>query len=155
MISYLGSLVQFSPAVGRAVRCRQMLLCVGSTCRVLARQPGVLAASPWVWRAFYPHRKQPRRPEVQAASPQVLRAFSLRGERLGQPEVCAHSPRVQRAFSFCGERLGQPEVCARSPRVQRAFSLHSERLRQPDAWRPLRWRGAPFPSAAGRVSGSL
>ena len=39
MISYLGSLVQFSPAAGRAGRCRQMSLCVGSTLRVLARQP--------------------------------------------------------------------------------------------------------------------
>ena len=31
MISYLGSLVQFSPATGREGRCRQMSLCVGST----------------------------------------------------------------------------------------------------------------------------
>ena len=36
MISYLGSLVQFSPAAGRAGRCRQMSLCVGSTHRVPA-----------------------------------------------------------------------------------------------------------------------
>ena len=36
MISYLGSLVQFSPAPGRAGRCRQILLCVGSTRRVPA-----------------------------------------------------------------------------------------------------------------------
>ena len=52
MIFYLGSLVQFSPAVGRAGRCRQMSLCVGSTRRVLAGQPAVLAASPRVLRAF-------------------------------------------------------------------------------------------------------
>ena len=39
MISYLGSLVQFSPAVGRAGLCRQLSLCVGSTGRVLAGQP--------------------------------------------------------------------------------------------------------------------
>ena len=51
MISYLGSLVQFSPASGRAGRCRQMSLCVGSTHRVLARQPEVLAASPRVRRS--------------------------------------------------------------------------------------------------------
>ena len=31
MISYLGSLVQFSPATGRAGRCRQISLCVDST----------------------------------------------------------------------------------------------------------------------------
>ena len=39
MISYLGSLAQFSPAAGRAGRCRQMSLCVGITRRALARQP--------------------------------------------------------------------------------------------------------------------
>ena len=49
---------------GRAGLCRQMSLCVGSTRRVLARQPAVLAPSP-----------------------RVLRTFSLRGERPGQPEV--------------------------------------------------------------------
>ena len=31
MVSYLGSLVQFSPAAGRAGRYRQTSLCVGST----------------------------------------------------------------------------------------------------------------------------
>ena len=36
MISYLGSLVQFSPAAGRAGRCRQISLCVDSTHRVPA-----------------------------------------------------------------------------------------------------------------------
>ena len=36
MISYLGSLVQFSPAVGRAGRCRQISLFVNSTHRVPA-----------------------------------------------------------------------------------------------------------------------
>ena len=65
----LGSLVQFSPAAGRAGRCRQMSLCVWSSRRVLAKQPAVLGTTPW-----------------------VLRAFSLRGERLGWPEVCARSP---------------------------------------------------------------
>ena len=87
MISYLGSLVQFSPAAGRAGRCRQMSLCVGSTRHVLARQPEVLAASPLVRRTFPPRAVQPRRPEVRAASPWVLRAFSLCGERLRQPEA--------------------------------------------------------------------
>ena len=36
MISYLGSLVQFSPAMGREGRCRQISLCVGSTLSVPA-----------------------------------------------------------------------------------------------------------------------
>ena len=50
MISYLGSLVQFSPAAGRAGRCRQILLCVGSTPRVPATlglpRTGVSVLSP-------------------------------------------------------------------------------------------------------------
>ena len=36
VISYLGSLVQFSPGAGRAGRCRQLSVCVGSTRRVPA-----------------------------------------------------------------------------------------------------------------------
>ena len=39
MVSYLGSLVQFSPGAGRAGLCRELSLCVGSLRRVLARQP--------------------------------------------------------------------------------------------------------------------
>ena len=50
MISYLGSLVQFSPAAGRAGRCRRMSLCVGSTRRVPATlglpRTGVSVLSP-------------------------------------------------------------------------------------------------------------
>ena len=42
MVSYLGSLVQFSPAAGRAGRCGQTSLCVGSTHRV----PATLGLSP-------------------------------------------------------------------------------------------------------------
>ena len=114
MISYLGSLVQFNPAAGRAGRCRQMSLCVGSTRRVLARQPAVLAASPRVRRAFSPRGGQPRRPEVRA-SPRVLCTFSLRGERLGRPGFCTRSPQVRCAFSLRGEQLGQPGACAHSP----------------------------------------
>ena len=50
MISYLGSLDQFSPAAGRAGRCRQMSLCVDSTCPVPATlglpRTGVSVLSP-------------------------------------------------------------------------------------------------------------
>ena len=46
MIFYLGSLVQFSPAAGRAGRCRQLSLCEGSTGRVLVGQPEA-------WRSFH------------------------------------------------------------------------------------------------------
>ena len=86
MISYLGPLVQFSPAAGRAGHCRQMSLCVGSTRRDLARQPAVLAPSP-----------------------RELRAFSLCGERPGQPGVCVALSQARCAFSLCGERARQPE----------------------------------------------
>ena len=78
MISYLGSLVQFSPAAGRVGRCRQISLCVGSTRRVPPRQPEVFVASPRVRRAFSLRGEQPRQPVVLAASPRVLRAFSLK-----------------------------------------------------------------------------
>ena len=56
-----------------------MSLCMGSTCRVPARQA-----------------------EVLAASPRMRRAFSLRGERPGQPEAWVPSPRARRAFSLRG-----------------------------------------------------
>ena len=50
MVSYLGSLVQFSPAAGRAGHCRQTSLCVGSTPRVPATlglpRTGVSVLSP-------------------------------------------------------------------------------------------------------------
>ena len=61
MISYLGSLVQFSPAAGRAGRCTQKWLCVGSTCHVPATlglpRTGVSVLSPstllWLPAALY------------------------------------------------------------------------------------------------------
>ena len=79
MISYLGSLVQFSPAAGRAGLCRQMSPCVGSSRHVLAKQPAVLGTSP-----------------------RVLRTFSLRGEgpgsqRLGWPLPGCGAPFAQAA----------------------------------------------------------
>ena len=101
MISYLGSLVQFSPAAGRAGRCRQMLLCVGSTRRVLAKQPAVLAPSL-----------------------RVLRAFSLRGERPGQPGVCARSPLGAMCLFPLWRAARAARGLAPSPGARRAFSLH-------------------------------
>ena len=50
MVSYLGLLIQFSPAAGRAGRCRQISLCVRSTHRVPATlglpRTGVSVLSP-------------------------------------------------------------------------------------------------------------
>ena len=79
MISYLGSLVQFSPAAGRAGRGRQMSLCVGSTRRVLARQPAVLAPSPRGMVRVFPLLRAARAARGLAPSPRARCAFSLRG----------------------------------------------------------------------------
>ena len=132
VISYLGLLVQFSPAAGRAGLCRQLSLCVGSTRRVLARQPEVLAASPRVRHAFSLRGEQPRRPEVLSASPRVLHSFSLRVERLRKPEVLAASPWVWRAFSSVASRPGSQGLVRTLPRARHAFSLCVERPRRPE-----------------------
>ena len=79
MISYLGSLVQFSPAAGRAGRWRQMSPCMGSTRRVLAGQPAVLGASPRVLRTPPAPQRAARAARGLAHSPLVRCAFSLRG----------------------------------------------------------------------------
>ena len=95
MISYLGSLDQFSPAVGRAGRCRQMSLCVGSTRRALARQPAVLAPSPRVLRAFSLRRAARAARDLRALSPGAVRPFPPRPQRappVGSQEVFRQEP---------------------------------------------------------------
>ena len=79
MISYLGSLVQFSPAAGRAGRCRQKSLCVGSTRPVLARQPAVLAPSPRCCAPFPSAASGLGSQGFVRALPRARCAFSLRG----------------------------------------------------------------------------
>ena len=151
MISYLGSLVQFSPAAGRAGRCRQTSLCVGSTRRVLARQPEVLAASPRsplraaraaeAWRLF-PPRPQ-RAPPV--GSQEVFRPEPGPVCRVGGggfsgaefapcPSPCLLPPAgmgllfsgVSQSLCFANRRrcvlARQPAVLAASPQVLRAAS---------------------------------
>ena len=160
MISYLGSLVQFSPAAGRAGRCRQIsLLCVGSTPRVLATlglpRTGVSTLSPStllrlpaalygagpalsvvpVFWFFIIARIWLRLPVVSSPASAVQAAKGLRAFSWAQ---CA--------FSLCGERPRWPEAWAASPWAWRTF--RSEWLRQPEAWRTLPGCGAPFPSAA-------
>ena len=182
MISYLGSLVQFSPAAGRAGRCRQTVCvcvehspCSGQATRSFGGfSPGAAC--------LCPRGERLGQPEVCARSPRAWRSFSLLRECPGRPEAwgplqeCAapflsavSGPGSQRlgAFSPGAVRLFPPRRAARearglvpSPLARCAFSLHGEQLRQPDAWRPLPWHGAPFPSAAparaaGWVSGSL
>ena len=123
VVSYLGSLVQFSPATGRAGRCRQMSLCVGITHCVLAtlglphtrvsvlfpstllRLPAGLYGAGPALRAvpvFGYSTKARIRLRLHFVPYPAPRAFSLRGRRPRQPKSWAHSPRVQRAFSLRG-----------------------------------------------------
>ena len=95
MISYIGSLVQFSPAAGRVGRCRQMSLCVGSTRRVLARKPAVLAPSPRVRCAFSLRIERPGQPGFGALSTGGPRLFPPRPQRalpVGSQEVFRQDP---------------------------------------------------------------
>ena len=138
MISYLGSLVQFSPAAGRAGHCRQTSRCVGSIHRVpatlglprtgvsvlspstLLRLPAALYGAGSVLSAVLVFRSS-----TKARIRLPLRFVSSPPQRFRQPEAWAPSPQVRRAFSLCGERLGLPEPLAPSPWMWRAFSLHA------------------------------
>ena len=76
MISYLylGSLAQFSPGAGRAGRCRQLSLCVGSTGRILAGHPEA-------WRSLHGRAAPP--PSTASASRRLgLRESSDRNRSL-------------------------------------------------------------------------
>ena len=119
MISYLGSLVQFSPATGRAGRCRQMSLCVGSTPRVLATLglpcTGVSVLSPFT----------------------VLRlpaALYGAGPALSAVPVFGYSTkaRVRLLLRFVPSPASAVQAArglAPSPWVRRAFSLRSRSAR--------------------------
>ena len=173
MISYLGSLVQFSPATGRAGRCRQTSLCVGSTPCVPATlglpRTGVSVLSPSALlrlpAALYGARPALSAVPVFGSSTKArirlrLRVVSSPPQRFRQPEACAPSPWVQRAFSLRGEWLRQPEAWAVSPRCAAPFPSAASGSGCQKFWRPLPGRGVPFPSAAparaaDRVSGSL
>ena len=112
MISYLGSLVQFSPAAGRAGRCRQTSLCVGSTPRV----PSTLGLP---------------RTRVSVLSPSTLlrlpAAIYGAGPALSVVPVFGSSTKARScACVLClprPERFRQPEAWAPSPQMRRAFSL--------------------------------
>ena len=137
MISYLGSLVQFSPAAGRAGRCRQMSLCVGSTRRVLARQPEVLVASPWVRCAFSPTASSPDgqrfgRPLPGCGAPFPSAASGSGSQRLG-------------ALSTGAPRLFPPWPAAQAARVLAAQAARSFGALSPGAVRlfPPRPQRAP------------
>ena len=150
MISYLGSLVQFSPAMGRAGRCRQILLCVGSTPRVPAT-------------VGLPHTG------VSVLSPstllRLLAALYGAGPALSAVPVFGSSTTARirlrlRGMSSPPQRFRQPKACAGSPRHGAPFPSAASGPGSQKFGRPLPGCGAPFPSAApsraaGRVSGSL
>ena len=118
MISYLGSLDQFSPAAGRAGRCRQMSLCVGGTRRALARQPAVLAPSPRVLRAFL---------SVASGLGSQRFAGALPGRGVPSPSAaCAGFSLLHGLFSSCGEQ-GQLCSCRAQLLIEVAFPVAERR----------------------------
>ena len=107
----MGSLVQFSPAAGRAGCCRQISLCVGSTHHVPATlglpRTGVSVLSPSTLlrlpAALYGAGPVLSAVPVFGSSTKARRFLCLpQPERFRQPEAWAHSPRVRRAFSLRG-----------------------------------------------------
>ena len=146
MISYLGSLVQFSPAAGRAGRCRQILLCVGSTPRVPATLGlprtgvSVLSTSTLLRLPAALYGAGPALSAVPVFGSSTTAWIRLRlcvvpslASALQAAKGFHTFSRARRIFSLRGEQLRQPEILAASPRVRCAFSLHGERPRQPEA----------------------
>ena len=123
MISSLGLLVQFSPAVGRVGCCRQMSLCMGSTRCVLARQPEVSVASPLVQRPFSPPRRAARWPEARAASPRARAPFPSVASGSGSQRFARALPRCGAPFPSAASGQGSQGLVRPLPRAQLAFSL--------------------------------
>ena len=118
MISYLGSLVQFSPAAGRAGPCRQMSLCVGSTRRVLATlglpRTGVSVLSP-------------------STLLRLPAALYGAGPALSAVPVFQSSTkaRIRLCLRFVSSPVAQAaRGLALSPRARRAFSLRGPSARR-------------------------
>ena len=118
MIPYLGSLVQFSRAAGRAGRCRQISLCVGNTRHVLARQPEVLAASPQVRRAFTPAASSPGGQRFGRPLPGCCAPFPSAASGSGSQMLGALSPGAPSLFPQRPQRappVGSQEVFRQEP----------------------------------------
>ena len=160
MISYLGSLVQFSPVAGRAGRCRQTSLCVGSTPRVpatlglprigvsvlspstLLRLPAALygagpalSAVP-VFRCSTKARIRLRLRVVSSPASALqaargLGALSLGVARLFPPRRAARAVRGLGALSQGVARLFPPQRVAQAARGLDAPSLGAARLFPP------------------------
>ena len=131
MISYLGSLVQFSSAMGRAGCCSQTSLCVGSSHRFPATlglpRTGVSVLSPSTLlrlpAALYGAGPALSAVPVFGSSTKVRIRMRLRFVSSPASRALAHSPRMRCTFSLCGERPSQPEAWAHFPRMRHAFSL--------------------------------
>ena len=152
-ISYLGSLVQFSPATGRAGRCRQISLCVGSTRRVPATlglprsRVSVLSLSTLL-----------RLPAALYGAGPALRAvpvfrYSTKAQiRLRLPFVFSPASAVQTARGLGALSLGTERLFP--PRPQRAPLVGSQEVFRQEAGPACRVGGggfsgaefAPFPS---------
>ena len=142
MISYLGSLVQFNPAAGRAGRCRQIPLCVGSTPRVPATLglplTGVSVLSPSallrLLAALY--GAGPALHAVPVFRSSTTAQIRLRLRFLSSPASLVQAARGLGALSPDAVRLSPPPREAQaarglvpSPRARRAFSLHDPSAR--------------------------
>ena len=165
MISYLGSLVQFSPAARRAGHCRQISLCVGSARRVPATlglpRTGVSVLSPSALLRL-PAALYGAGPALSAVpvfgsstKAQIRCACVLCFPRLsgsGSQRPGLHFPRVRRAFSLRREQPRQPEAWAPSILARCTFSLRGEQLRQPEACThsPLARRAFPLRGPSAR-----
>ena len=127
MISYLGLLVQFSPAAGRAERCRQISLCVGSTHRV-------------------PATRDLPRTGVSVLSPSTLlrlpAALYGAGPVLNAVPVFGSSTKARNRLRL--RVVSSPASAAQAARGLGTLSLGAARLFPPQPQR-----------APGRVSGSL
>ena len=144
MISYLGSLVQFSPATGRAGRCRQTSLCVDSTPRV----PATLGL---------PHTG------VSVLSPSTLlrlpAALYGAGPALSAVPVFGYSTKARirlhlRVVSFPRPQwFMQPKACAHAPRCGAPFPSTASGPGSQRLGRPLPRRGAPGGFLASALGG--
>ena len=138
MVSYLGSLVQFSPATGRAGRCRQISLCVGSSPRAPATlglpRTGVSVLSPSTLLRL-PAALYGAGPALSAVP--VFGSSTTAWIRL-RLRVCLLRP----------QRRRQPKACARSPGRGAPFPSAASGPGRQKFERALPGCSAPFPSAA-------
>ena len=134
MISYLGLLLQFSPATGRAGRCRQISLCVDSTHHVLATLGllrtgvSVLSLSTLLRLPAALYGAGPALSAVPvfgssttACIPLCLRVVSSPPQWVRQPKACARSSGCSAPFPSTASGPGIQRLGALSPGTARLF----------------------------------